>query len=182
MGENYDILRNANSLKCVNDQTCGIILVIHNTMEYIYSTYGVMKDVNPLVKNSLEKSEDIAFWIRQKTNDVVKATHLEEPLKKLDSAAANSVTKVEQTSNDVRFLTNFLAKTCQSQTKASIFTAKSSCNDCWLFGSNQITYSVSQNDSCLVSFSMNFDYRFRTEFGQGFNSIWATAVANEAVI
>ena len=131
MGENYDILRNANNLKCVNDQTCGIILVIHNTMEYIYSTYGVMKDVNPLVKNSLEKSEDIAFWIRQKTNDVVKATHLEEPLKKLDSAAANSVTKVEQTSNDVRFLTNILAKTCQSQTKASIFTAKSLCNDCW---------------------------------------------------
>ena len=79
-------------------------------MEYIYSTYGVMKDVNPLVKNSLEKSEDIAFWIRQKTNDVVKATHLEEPLKKLDSAAANSVTKVEQTSNDVRFFTNFPAK------------------------------------------------------------------------
>ena len=107
MGENYDILRNANNLKCVNDQTCGIILVIHNTMEYIYSTYGVMKDVNPLVKNSLEKSEDIAFWIRQKTNDVVKATHLEEPLKKLDAAAANSVTKVEQTSNDVRLSTNF---------------------------------------------------------------------------
>ena len=107
MGENYDILRNTNNLKCVNDQTCGIIPVIHNTMEYIYSTYGVMKDVNPLVKNSLEKSEDIAFWIRQKTNDVVKATHLEEPLKKLDSAAANSVTKVEQTSNDVRLSTNF---------------------------------------------------------------------------
>ena len=106
MGETCDILRNANSLKCVNDQTCGIILVIHNTMEYIYSTYGVMKDVNPLVKNSLEKSEDIAFWIRQKTNDVVKATHLEEPLKKLDSAAANSVTKVEQTSNDVRLFSS----------------------------------------------------------------------------
>ena len=71
-------------------------------MEYLYSTYGVMKDVNPLVKNSLERSEDIAFWIRQKTNEVVKATKMEEPLKKLDSAAANSVDKVEKTGNDVR--------------------------------------------------------------------------------
>merc|ERR1712029_75991 len=78
------------------------IPVVHNTMEYIYSTYGVMKDVNPLVKDSLERSEDIAFWIRQKTNDVVKATKLEEPLKKLDSAAANSVTHVEKTSNNIR--------------------------------------------------------------------------------
>ena len=77
------------------------IPVIHNTMEYIQSTYGVMKDVNPLVKNSLERSEDIAFWLRQKTNDVVKATKLEEPLKKLDSAAASSVTQVEKTSNNV---------------------------------------------------------------------------------
>jgi len=94
------------------------IPVIHNTMEYIYSTYGVMKDVNPLVKNSLEKSEDIAFWIRQKTNDVVKATHLEEPLKKLDSAAANSVTKVEQTSNDIRHRIESTNKDVQARLKS----------------------------------------------------------------
>merc|ERR1711962_81264 len=93
------------------------IPVIHNTMEYIQSTYGVMKDVNPLVKNSLERSEDIAFWLRQKTNDVVKATKLEGPLKKLDSAAANSVDKVEKTGNDIRQRINDTNKDVQARIK-----------------------------------------------------------------
>jgi len=93
------------------------IPVVHNTMEYLYSTYGVMKDVNPLVKNSLERSEDIAFWIRQKTNEVVKATKMEEPLKKLDSAAANSVDKVEKTGNDIRQRINDTNKDVQARIK-----------------------------------------------------------------
>jgi len=92
-------------IKKVND-----VPVVHNTMEYILSTYGVIKDVNPLVKTSLERSEDVAFWIREKAGDVVTATKMDEQLKRLDSAAAQGMTSVEQTGSNIRQKLNETSK------------------------------------------------------------------------
>ena len=60
------------------------------------------------MKETLQRSEDAAYWMRQKAGDVVVATKLDEPLKKLDAVAAQSIGKVEETSIRVRpFQTNF---------------------------------------------------------------------------
>lgn len=50
------------------------------------------------MKETLQRSEDAAYWMRQKAGDVVVATKLDEPLKKLDAVAAQSIGKVEETS------------------------------------------------------------------------------------
>ena len=95
------------------------IPVVHNTVEYILSTYGVIKDVNPLVKSSLERSEDVAYWLKEKAENVVTATHLDEPLKKLDTAAANGVIQVEKTSSNVSSLQRNTSNTLK-QTKMQL--------------------------------------------------------------
>jgi len=72
------------------------IPMVHNTIDFLLSTYGVIKDVNPTLKSSLEKSEDVAYWLSQKAGDAVVATKLDAPLKRLDSAAAGGIDHVEK--------------------------------------------------------------------------------------
>lgn len=82
--------------------------LIQATMDYVYNTYGVLKDSNPLLKESLERSEDVAFWMKQKATDVVVATKLDQPLKQLDSAAANSIDKLNDARKQVKLANSHL--------------------------------------------------------------------------
>ena len=75
--------------------------IVKDVMEYIINTYGVIKDANPLLKESLQRSEDAAFWMKQKAEDVVVATKLDAPLKQLDTAAAKSLEKMEEATTKV---------------------------------------------------------------------------------
>ncbi len=59
------------------------IKMIHDTMEYLISTYGVVKDSNPLLKQSLQRSEEAAFWVRQKAGEAIVAANLEQPIKQV---------------------------------------------------------------------------------------------------
>ena len=79
------------------------IPMVHNTVEYILSTYGVIKDVNPVVKTGLEYTESTAWWLTQTAGSIVKKTPLDKPLRTLDSAAASGVVKVENKTSEVSF-------------------------------------------------------------------------------
>ena len=50
-----------------------------------------------MLKQSLQRSEEAAFWMKQKAEDVMVATKLDAPLKQLDAAAAAGLTKMEET-------------------------------------------------------------------------------------
>ena len=78
------------------------IAVVHNTVDYLLKTYGVIKDVNPTVKSGLQRSEDVAVWLKEKAGSVVAATKMEAPLKRLDSAAADGVVRIGETTTNVR--------------------------------------------------------------------------------
>lgn len=60
-----------------------------------------MQDSNPLLKESLQRGEDAAFWMRQKTREVMEATNLDRPLKQMDSLAAKTLDQMEQTTKKV---------------------------------------------------------------------------------
>jgi hypothetical protein len=55
-----------------------------------------LQDSNPFLKENLQRTEDAAFWLRQKTDDLVTLTNLKGPLKRLDSAAAQSLDSLEK--------------------------------------------------------------------------------------
>ena len=61
-----------------------------------------LQDANPVLKASLQRSEDTAYWLRQKTDDLMEATNLKEPLKRLDAAAAQSIVNVEKKTFQVK--------------------------------------------------------------------------------
>ena len=71
------------------------IPAVHDTYEYLVSAYTLIKDSNPLVKESLQRSEDLAFWMRDKTEQVLSATRLDQPLKAMDANAARTLEEVE---------------------------------------------------------------------------------------
>ena len=48
------------------------------------------------MKANLQRTEDLAFWLKQKTDDFVTTTYLKEPLKRLDLAAANGLDNMEK--------------------------------------------------------------------------------------
>jgi hypothetical protein len=54
------------------------------------------QDSNPFLKENLQRTEDLAFWLKQKTEDFVTSTSLDGPLKRLDSAAANGLESLEK--------------------------------------------------------------------------------------
>ena len=54
------------------------------------------QDSNPFLKENLQRTEDLAFWLKQKTDDLVTVTNLKGPLKKLDSAAAQSLDNLDK--------------------------------------------------------------------------------------
>lgn len=63
--------------------------------------YYAFQQTNPYLKEGLERSEDYAFWMRQKANEVIHKTHLDQPLKQLDVFAAQGITRVEETTKYV---------------------------------------------------------------------------------
>ena len=53
------------------------------------------------MKETMEIGENTAYWMEQKAEYLVTVTKMDEPLKKLDSAALNGVVKIENTQTDV---------------------------------------------------------------------------------
>ncbi len=49
----------------------------------------------------MEIGENTAYWIEQKTEDVVSSTKMDGSLKQLDSAELRGVVKIEDTQNNV---------------------------------------------------------------------------------
>jgi len=72
------------------------IPMVHDTIEYLLSTYSLIKDSNPLLKESLQRGEDAAFWMSQKTREIIEATNLDRPLKQMDSMAARTIEDMEK--------------------------------------------------------------------------------------
>ena len=48
------------------------------------------QDSNPVVKESFEKGEDMAYWMKDKTDRALSLTGLDQPLKQMDARAAQS--------------------------------------------------------------------------------------------
>jgi len=66
------------------------------------STYSLIKDSNPLLKESLQRGEDAAFWMSQKTREIIEATNLDHPLKQMDYIAAKTIEDVEKRTKMMR--------------------------------------------------------------------------------
>ena len=58
-----------------------------------------------MLKHSLQRSEDVAFWMKQKASDAIVMTKLDQPLKTIDSAAADTWNRVEKTRINVSITT-----------------------------------------------------------------------------
>ena len=56
-----------------------------------------------MVKESFQRGEDAAFWMRQKTREILTATNLDQPLKQVDSMAAKSLDEMEKRTRKVNF-------------------------------------------------------------------------------
>ena len=56
-----------------------------------------------MVKESFQRGEDAAFWMRQKTREIITATNLDQPLKQVDSMAAKSLDEMEKRTRKVNF-------------------------------------------------------------------------------
>ena len=54
------------------------------------------------MKESLQRGEDAAFWMSQKTREIIEATNLDRPLKQMDSMAAKTLEDVEKRTKKVR--------------------------------------------------------------------------------
>ena len=65
----------------------------------------LFQDSNPFLKENLQRSEDLAFWFKQKTEDFVITTNLTGPLKRIDNAAANGLDQLEKARLKVGFKT-----------------------------------------------------------------------------
>ena len=78
------------------------IPAVNDTYEYLVSAYTLIKDSNPLVKESLQRSEDLAFWMRDKTEQVLSATRLDQPLKAIDANAARTLEEMESIRTKVK--------------------------------------------------------------------------------
>ncbi len=61
-----------------------------------------------MVKESLQRGEDAAFWMRQKTREIIEATSLDRPLKQIDSYAAKTLENMEKSTKQVNFFLNNL--------------------------------------------------------------------------
>merc|ERR1712062_936112 len=85
------------------------IPMVHDTIEYLLSSYSLIKDSNPLVKESFQRGEDAAFWMRQKTREIITATNLDQPLQ-----------QVESISKPKTFNTQFLNRCKHLQLRAQI--------------------------------------------------------------
>ena len=54
------------------------------------------------MKESLQRGEDAAFWMSQKTREIIEATNLDRPLKQMASMAAKTLEDVEKRTKKVR--------------------------------------------------------------------------------
>lgn len=97
------------------------IPIIHNVMEYVMSTYGVVKDANPLVKSSLESSENVAYWLKEKAEKVAEVTKLDGTIKQIDTAAANGVVKLGQTRANIRHRIDKTQEDIQTRVRENAF-------------------------------------------------------------
>ena len=61
----------------------------------------MLQDSNPLLKESLQRGEDAAFWMSQKTREIIEATNLDRPLKQMDSMAARTIEDMEKKTKKV---------------------------------------------------------------------------------
>jgi hypothetical protein len=71
-------------------------IIRNNCLQIEFYYFYFFQDSNPFLKQNLQRSEDLAFWLKQKTDDFVTSTNLKEPLKRLDSAAANGLDNLEK--------------------------------------------------------------------------------------
>ena len=56
------------------------------------------------MKESLQRGEDAAFWMSQKTREIIEATNLDRPLKQMDSMAAQTLEDVEERTKKVWYI------------------------------------------------------------------------------
>lgn len=71
------------------------IPAVNDTYEYLLSAYTLIKDSNPLFKESFERGEEMAYWMKDKTDRALSLTGLDQPLKQMDAKAAQSWEEAE---------------------------------------------------------------------------------------
>ena len=94
----------ATSLKC----TMYIISKLFNNSDHPDQNF---QDSNPLLKESLQRGEDAAFWMSQKTREIIEATNLDRPLKQMDSMAAKTLEDVEKRTKKVWYFVSKIVLT-----------------------------------------------------------------------
>ena len=68
---------------------------MHFTFEKNFLLFFFLQDSNPLLKESLQRGEDAAFWMSQKTREMIDVANLEQPLKQMDFIAAKTIEDME---------------------------------------------------------------------------------------
>ena len=63
------------------------------------------------MKESLQRGEDAAFWMSQKTREIIEATNLDRPLKQMDSIAAQTLEDVEKRTKKVWYFVSKIVLT-----------------------------------------------------------------------
>ena len=94
----------ATSLKCA----MYIISKLFNNSDHPDQNF---QDSNPLLKESLQRGEDAAFWMSQKTREIIEATNLDRPLKQMDSMAAKTLEDVEKRTKKVWYFVSKIVLT-----------------------------------------------------------------------
>ena len=69
---------------------------MHFTFEKNFLLFFFLQDSNPLLKESLQRGEDAAFWMSQKTREMIDVANLEQPLKQMDFIAAKTIEDMEK--------------------------------------------------------------------------------------
>ena len=73
----------------------GFDVSLHFTFEKNSLLFFFLQDSNPLLKESLQRGEDAAFWMSQKTREMIDVANLEQPLKQMDFIAAKTIEDME---------------------------------------------------------------------------------------
>ena len=71
------------------------------------------------MKESLQRGEDAAFWMSQKTREIIEATNLDRPLKQMDSMAAKTLEDVEKRTKKVWYFVSKIVLTFCEKKKSS---------------------------------------------------------------
>ena len=89
VNDTYEYLLSAYTLIKVFVYYLSIYIFLTSTLKFFF------QDSNPLFKESFERGEEMAYWMKDKTDRALSLTGLDQPLKQMDAKAAQSWEEAE---------------------------------------------------------------------------------------